>query len=107
MDRSQYLKLVEDAYRKIADAFEDVDGDDADLEPKGDVLTIRYRDGSRVVVNTQGPVFQIWLAGAGRGWHFSWDEATDRWLDDKGTGEDLLAVVRRITKDTAGIDLAL
>ena len=80
MEKSRYLELVDAAYRKIGDAFEDVDGDDADLEPKGDVLTIRFRDGSRVVVNTQGPVSQIWLAGAGRGWHFSWDEPTARWL---------------------------
>lgn len=107
MDKSRYLALVEAAYRRIGDGFEDVDGDDADLEPKGDVLTIRYRDGSRVVMNTQGPVFQIWLAGAGRGWHFSFDEPTGRWLDDKGTGDDLFSVVRRITKDTVGIDLRL
>ena len=106
MDRSRYLALVEAAYRKIGDAFEDVDGEDADLEPKGDVLTIRYRDGSRVVLNTQGPVFQIWIAGAGRGWHCSYDEGSGRWLDDK-EGEDLFAIVRRITKDTAGIDLKL
>lgn len=107
MEKSRYFALVEAVYRKIGDAFENVDGEDADLEPKGDVLTIRYRDGSRVVLNTQGPVFQLWLAGAGRGWHFSWDDATQRWLDDKGTGDDVFGVVRRITKDTIGIDLSL
>jgi len=105
VDPSRYHVLVEQAYRKIGDAFENVDGEDADIEPRGDVLTIRYRDGSRAVINTQSPTWQIWFAGGGRGWHFSWDEASGRWLDDKGAGDELFAVLARITKETTGIEL--
>ena len=104
MDEQRYLRLADDVFKRVIDLFEDVDGDDADVEPKGDVVTIRFRDRSRLVMNTQRPVRQIWVAGQKRAWHFSFDEASERWLDDKGEGDELFAVVRRVARD-AGVDL--
>jgi CyaY protein len=57
-------------------------------------------------VNTQRPARQIWLAADARAWHFSWDPATRRWLDDKGRGDDLFATIGRIVKDAVGVDVA-
>jgi len=105
MDEKRYRELADAALRDILDLFDEVDVDDADAESSGDVITVRYRDGSRLVVNTQSPAKQMWLAGAGRGWHFSWDEAKKAWLHDKGTGDELFAILRKITKDTVGVDL--
>lgn len=105
MDEKRYRELADAALGQILDLFDDVDVDDADAESTGDVITIRYRDGSRCVVNTQGAAQQMWLAGAGRGWHFSWDDAKTAWLHDKGTGDELFTVLRQITKDAAGIEL--
>ena len=104
MDEQRYLRLAGETFEKVLDAFEDVDGDDADVEPKGDVVAIRFRDGSRCVINTQRPVRQIWLAGKKRAWHFSWDEASQRWLDDKGSGDELFAVLRGIAREQ-GVEL--
>jgi CyaY protein len=105
MDDKRYRELADTALREILDLFDEVDVDDADAESSGDVVTVRYRDGSRLVVNTQSPAKQMWLAGAGRGWHFSWDEERGGWLHDKGTGDELFAVLRQITKDTVGVDI--
>jgi frataxin-like iron-binding protein CyaY len=58
------------------------------------------------VINTQRPVRQLWLAGAKRAWHFDWHEETQRWIDDKGTGDELFAVIRTIVRDTIGAELA-
>lgn len=105
MDEHRYLQLADDVFKRVIDLFEDVDGDDADVEPKGDVVTIRFRDRSRLVLNTQRPVRQIWVAGQQRAWHFGYDEASQTWLDDKGQGEELFAVIRRVAR-AAGVDLA-
>jgi len=105
MDEKRYRELADAALRDILDLFDEVDVDEADAESTGDVITVRYSDGSRLVVNTQSPAKQMWLAGAGRGWHFSWDEAEKAWLHDKGTGDELFAILRKITKDTVGVDL--
>ena len=107
MDESRYLHLVDAAFKAIEDAFADVDPDLAEAYVAGDVLTITYADRSRCVVNTQRPTRQIWLAARSRAWHFDYDPESGRWVDDKGRGDELFSTVRAVTKETAGVDLAL
>jgi CyaY protein len=105
MDESTYQKLADEAFRAIGDAFEDVDSDVVDCDAAGDVVTLTMRGGGKCVVNTQRPARQIWLAASARAWHFSWDEAAQRWLDDKGRGDELYATIARIVKQATGTDV--
>ena len=105
MDESTYEKLAAEALRKVTKAFDDVDPEVADCETAGDVVTLTLAGRSKCVVNTQRPARQLWLAANARGWHFSWDEASRQWLDDKGRGEELFATLARIVKETTGADL--
>lgn len=105
MDEQRFRHLADEAFRSLTDAFDDIDVDDADLEAAGNTLTVTYSDGSRCVVNTQAAACQIWLAGAGSGWHFSFDEDKGQWLHDKGTGDELFSVLARITRDACGLEL--
>jgi CyaY protein len=102
MDESSYERLASDTFKRVLDLFEDVDAQDADVEAAGDVIRIDLRDGSRIVLNTQRPVRQLWLAGGQRAWHFSYDAPSARWLDDKGHRE-LFEVLREITGDAPGL----
>ncbi len=104
MDDKRYREIAFRTLREVEAMFDDVDAEDADIDGAGDVLTIRFRDASRCVVNTQSPVHQIWLAGGGRGWHFSWDDEKAVWLDDRGEGDELFEVLRRIARDS-GVEL--
>jgi CyaY protein len=105
MDESTYQKLADAAFRAIGDAFEDVDTDLVDCETAGDVVTLTLRGGKRCVVNTQRPARQIWLAANAQAWHFSWDEASKRWVDDRGRPEDLFATIARIVKEGTGTEI--
>lgn len=104
MEERRYQELAAVAFRKLLDLFDTIDADDADLEPGGDVIRITFRGGARVVVNTQRPARQIWLAGGSRAWHFSYDEAHSQWRDDK-SGEELFATLAQLTRDAVGIEL--
>ncbi len=104
MDEKQYLELAHATFRRIVDAFDDVDAEDADVETNGDVVTITWRDRSRCVINTQRPVRQIWLAGGDRAWHFSWNADAERWVDDKGSGAELHATIADIAR-RSGLEL--
>ena len=106
MNESHYLKLADTTFRTITDAFEHVDPDDVDVYSAGDVLTLAFRNGAKCVINTQRPTRQIWLAANARAWHFDYDEAGARWIDDKGRGDELLARVQAIVKENAGLDVA-
>lgn len=98
MDEKRYLELAHTTFRRILDAFDDVDFRDADVETTGDVITITWRDRSKCIVNTQRPARQLWLAGGERAWHFSWDDAKGAWLDDKGSGAELVSTVADIAR---------
>ncbi|MDQ3031883.1 MAG: iron donor protein CyaY [Myxococcota bacterium] len=106
MDESRYLDLAHGAFRRIVDAFDDVDIDQADVESAGDVVTISWSDGSRCVVNTQRPVRQVWLAGGDRAWHFGWDEGSGSWRDDKGSGDELEGAIESIAR-RHGVEISI
>lgn len=107
MDEARYERLAAQALGSVLDMFEDVDADDADVEPSGDVVRINFASGKRVVLNTQRPARQLWLAGGTRAWHFSFDEPTGRWLDDRGRGEELFATIAGLAREVAGLELPL
>ena len=107
MDEAQYQQLADKAFRSIERGLADVDPDDVDCELAGDVLNLTFKDGKRCVINTQRPTRQIWLAANARAWHFSYDEPSARWLDDKGQNTEFFALVTKIVKDSAGLDVTL
>jgi CyaY protein len=104
MDEHEFERTAAETFRRVMDLFDGVDPDDADIEPSGDVLRIDCRGGRRIVLNTQRPARQVWLAGGTSAYHFSYDEASERWLDDKGRGE-LLATLRQLVKEACGVQL--
>lgn len=104
MDELAYERLAAATFKRVVDLFEDIDPDRADVDSAGDVVRIDLSGGRRVVLNTQRPVRQIWLAGGQAAWHFSYDVATERWLDDKGRGE-LFEILRRIVRELSGLAL--
>ncbi len=106
MDERSYEQRVADTFRRLLDLFEDIDPLVADVETSGDVVRIDLPGGKRVVLNTQRPVRQIWLAGGQSAWHFDYDEPGRRWLDDKGRGE-LFAILSRTIQELGGPPLPL
>jgi CyaY protein len=105
MDESRYQKLADSALGTIERMFEDVDAELVDLERAGDVVTLTFANKKKCVINTQRPTRQIWLAANARAWHFSFEESSGKWLDDKGQGVELLAQVAVIVKEQAGVDV--
>lgn len=107
MDESQYQKLADTALGTIERMLEDVDAEVVDVERAGDVVTLTFANKKKCVVNTQRPTRQIWLAANARAWHFSFDDAKGKWLDDKGQGVELVSQVAAIVKEQANVDLAV
>lgn len=105
MDESRYQKLADSALGTIEQMLEDVDAEMVDVERAGDVITLTFANRKKCVINTQRPTRQIWLAANARAWHFSFDETSEKWVDDKGQGVELLAQVATIVKEQAGVDL--
>ena len=107
LEEKRYRELAHDTLNRVMDAFDDVDVDDADVESTGDVIKVRFRDGSHCVLNTQTPARQLWLAAQGTGWHFDYDEDTSSWVDDKGRNETLESVLTRVVSEATGVKIDL
>lgn len=105
MDESRFLLLADKTFRKIQDLLEPVDPDLADYELSGDVLQIVFPNGVKCVINTQRPTRQIWLAAKANAWHFSWEEASETWMDERGTGAELLSTIAAVVKENSGVEL--
>ena len=67
------------------DAWLDDDTIDIDQHRTGGLLELAFPDRSKIVVNTQPPLHEVWLAARCGGFHYRCDAG--RWLDTKGQGE--------------------
>ena len=83
----------------------DAAGIDVDLERKGDgLLEIEFANGSKIVVNTQTPMRQIWVAAKSGGFHVA--ESAGQWLDTR-SGEALMILLSRVASEQAGSQVRL
>ena len=92
-------------FRSVAlEAADDELDLDLDVERQGgNVINIRFRDKSVIVVNTQPPLHEIWVAAKSGGYHYRWAGtlAQPMWLDTK-TGKELLGDLAEFASAQAG-----
>lgn len=95
MSEARFHDLVDALQQQVEDAFDDSDLD-LDLENAGGVLTVRFENGSQLILSRQAPLRQLWVAAKSGGFHFDYDEASGLWRHD-GSQEPLGALLNRAT----------
>ena len=63
---------------------------DVDARRTGGLLELVFPDDSRIVVNTQPPLHELWLAAKAGGRHFRYDAG--RWIDTRDGAEFFAAL---------------
>lgn len=108
MEEAEYRGLLQKTLDSIESAFDNVDPDVAECEQAFGALTIKLADGSRCILSAQPSVRQLWLALAARGtaYHFNYETAQSRWMDDKGKGIELKSFLTDFLKDAAGVGIS-
>jgi CyaY protein len=107
IDDKQFHQLGSHLLQSIEVALEAADDAldlDLDVERQGgNVINIRFRDRSVIVVNTQPPLHEIWVAAKSGGYHYRWAGtlAAPLWLDTK-TGRELLSDLSEFASHQAG-----
>ena len=76
IDDKQFYQLGSNVLQSIEVALEAADDEfdlDLDVERQGgNVINIRFKDKSVIVVNTQPPLHEIWVAAKSGGYHYRW-----------------------------------
>jgi CyaY protein len=104
-DDSTYRARIDETLKHIDAAFEDVDPDLAESDYAQGSLIITFKQAHKLILSPQAPLRQLWVAFRDRAWHLN-DEG-GRWIDDRGQGVELLALIADLAKQNAGVALAL
>jgi len=68
---------------------------DIDSHRTGGLLELDIPGGGKIVVNTQPPLHELWLAARQGGYHFRW--RGERWVDTRDGGEFFEVLSREIS----------
>jgi CyaY protein len=84
------------------DAWLQEDRVDIDAHRSGGVLELTLPNASKVIVNLQAPLQEVWLAARSGGFHFR--QVEGGWRDTK-TGDEFIATLECCLSQQAGLDL--
>ena len=94
------LSSLETAVDRVADDL------DIDVLRSGNVITLAFENGHRIVANSQEAAQEIWLAARSGGFHYRWNDDRQAWCDTR-SGEDLRIVLSRLIEIEVGVSPAL
>src|SRR5262245_32385030 len=83
-------QLADRTLSALVESIGELDDVEADLAQG--VLTVKFEDGKRYVINSHRAARQIWMAADSSAWHFDWNGS--QWISTKSKDE-LLALVER------------
>lgn len=98
LDRT--LSDLEVALEAATDAIEV----DIDIERTANVLTLTFPNGSKIIINGQEPLQEIWVAARGAGSHFKRQD--NQWRDTKN-GQELFAAIGAHASHQTGVNLSI
>jgi len=97
MNDSEFQQLADQLYQKIEDCIEE-SGADVDYDQNGGLLTLEFENRTKLIINRQQPLHQIWLATIENGHHY--DYKAGRWIDDRSGDEFLTFLSAAIFKQS-------
>ena len=103
LSEARFHDLVDAAQQAVEDIFDDSDLD-LDLENSAGVLTVRFENGSQVILSRQEALRQLWVAARSGGFHSDYDEEHGLWICDTSE-EPLGELLTRVTREQAGEEL--
>jgi CyaY protein len=103
LTEARFHDLVDATQQTLEDIFDESELD-VDLESSAGVLTVEFENGSQVIFSRQEPLRQLWLAARSGGFHFDYDEESERWMCDKSE-EQLGEMLQRIVREQADVEL--
>ncbi|WP_323144653.1 iron donor protein CyaY [Massilia phyllosphaerae] len=94
MTETEFLDLAESTLDRIEQAFDrlfEQDVVDVECKRNGNVLEIEFVDnGSKIIVNSQAPLQEMWIAARAGGFHYK--RVGDEWRNTRDDSEFFTAL---------------
>jgi CyaY protein len=108
MSETEFLDLAEstlDTIEAAMDRLNDADVIDVECKRSGNVLEIEFIDnGSKIIVNSQAPLQEMWVAAKSGGFHYKRDGGN--WINTRD-GSELYAALSQLSSLQAGTPVTL
>jgi len=101
MQESEFNQLAETTMVDIEEAIEQSDAD-IDYDTISDILTLEFENGSKIIINKQAPLSQLWVATKIGGFHFNYDAEEETWCLDKDHSRQLFKCLSEYCSVQAG-----
>jgi CyaY protein len=76
---------------------------DIDIQRTGGLLELSFPNGSKIIINTQPPLQQVWLAARAGGYHYT--HVNGRWRDTRDA-TDFVAALSACASQQANVALS-
>lgn len=93
------ISLILDTIEACADEWYESLDVDVDTKREANVLNLLFDNKTPVVINSQAPMQELWVAAPSGGFHYRFDG--DIWQDTRG-GADLNTALSQIFSDATG-----
>lgn len=98
MNDTEYHQQVDDILLQLEQALDEFEVD-IDAESAGGILTLIFPNGSKIIINKQPPLQQIWVATKFNGHHFNLEQ--EQWIDTR-TGAEFWSFMDQAASKQAG-----
>ena len=98
MNDSQYHQMVDDIFIELEELLDECEVD-IDYESAGGILTLIFVDQSKIILNKQAPLHQLWVATKYNGHHFNFTQ--NQWIDER-TGAEFWGFMNEAASKQAG-----
>ncbi|MEM5426053.1 iron donor protein CyaY [Paraburkholderia sp. BR14263] len=98
MPDNDYLSRAEAVLAAVERAVDEAEAD-IELERSGNVLTLEFENRTKIIVNLQPPMREIWIAAKAGGFHYRFID--DKWRDTR-TGTEFFSALTAYATEQAG-----
>ncbi|MCM2549547.1 iron donor protein CyaY [Burkholderia glumae] len=101
MSDTEYLIRAEAVLAAVERCVDEAnEGDlDIDLGRNGSVVTLTFENGTKIIVNLQPPMKEVWIAAKSGGYHFRYVDGA--WRDTR-SGNEFFAALTQYATEQAG-----
>jgi CyaY protein len=103
MNDSQYNLIADELLLAVEEAIENT-GIDIDFEGVGGLLTLTFKNATKIIINKQAPLHEMWIATKFNGHHFHLEN--EQWVDKRG-GDEFWAFLSEAVSIQADVKVTL
>lgn len=103
LGETEFHQKVDALLQSLETALETAEAS-VDTEIVGGILSLEFDDGSKVIINRQTPLREVWVAAKSGGFHFRFDGHL--WRDTRSQ-EPLATLLNRVLSTQSGSVIAI